>query len=96
MPANASLTDHADAGERLVRAASLVGDQEDFHVWRQRRNAWVGATAKLLAATGGHVESFREAASVSHPLSHWHQALEAELQAIRDAIDLLHAKSSVE
>ncbi len=96
IPANATLTDHADAGERLIRAASVVGDQEDFHVWRQRRNAWVSATSKLLAATGAHVEGFRVSASVAHPQSHWHAALDAEVQAVSNAVVRLRAQASAD
>jgi hypothetical protein len=83
-------------GERLANASSLVGDQDDFHAWRQQRNEWIAAVGASLieAGMGQEVEDFRCEATVRQPFSHWHFALDAEVNAVCGALHELRRRIS--
>jgi hypothetical protein len=78
-------------GEELVGLTSLVGDQDDLHTWRQKRNAWVTQTAAVLAVVAGDAAAgaFRACATVNRPLTGWHMAITGELRILRQALELL-------
>jgi hypothetical protein len=82
------------SGERLLLAAEQVGDQESFHAWRQKRNAWVRGVTYALAGEDvrGPAERFRAVARVERPLVGWRAALPGEVEAIRDAVGALERK----
>jgi hypothetical protein len=82
------------SGDRLLRAAEQVGDQEAFHAWRQKRNAWVRGVTYALAGQDvrGPAERFRAVARVERPLVGWSAALPGEAEAIRDAVGALERK----
>lgn len=90
----AALIEHLQRGEQLVGSASLVGDQDDFHIWRQKRNAWVRDAANALTTSHGdeHAEQLRAAARAAIPLSHWHAALDAEVEAARAAVEAVRSR----
>jgi len=75
-------------GEKLANASSLVGDQADFHAWRHQRNEWISAVSVGLAEAGmkEEAEDFLREATVRQPFSHWHFALDAEVNAVCGAI----------
>jgi hypothetical protein len=82
------------SGDRLLKAAEQVGDQDAFHAWRQKRNAWVRGVTYALAGQDvrGPAERFRAVARVERPLVGWHAALPGEVEAIRDAVAALERK----
>lgn len=83
-------TETLERGERLLASASMVGDQDDFEAWREKRDAWVRGAATTLATCGGHdIETFRASASATRAAIHWHVALDAEIQAVRSALESL-------
>lgn len=75
-------------GEKLANASSLVGDQDDFHAWRNQRNEWIATVTASLIAVGksDEAEDFRREATVRQPFSHWHFALDAEVNAVCAAL----------
>jgi hypothetical protein len=85
------LTGLVASGERLIEAATMIGDQEDFHVWRQQRNAWSRGVAYALARddVSGRAEQFKAFPWVERPLAGWRAALPGEVQAVRDAVAAL-------
>jgi hypothetical protein len=76
-------------GEKLAKASSLVGDQDDFHAWRSQRNEWIAAVSSRLTNDGMayEAEAFRRAALVRQPFSRWQLALDAEVDAVCAAVD---------
>ncbi len=83
---------HVAQGEHLVSRAAMIGDQDDFHIWRQHRNAWVRGAAFALASKpdgGRAAEEFRAAARVPKRLTDWRLGLPVEVEAARDAIETL-------
>ena len=68
----------------------MIGDQDDLHVWRRKRDAWVERAAGCIAthdASAAH--AFREAARVKRPLTGWQLAIPGELDALRAAVKFL-------
>ncbi len=86
------LTELIVSGERLASSAAMVGDQDDFHAWRSKRNAWIAdvsaALNRSMSVTGG-AASFREAVTVRRPLTGWRVGLEMELGSVQNALALL-------
>jgi hypothetical protein len=65
----------------------MIGDQDDLHVWRRKRNAWVErATGCIEARDASAVQAFRDAARVKRPLAGWQLAIPGELDALRAAV----------
>jgi hypothetical protein len=81
-------------GEKLASASSLVSDQDDFHAWRHQRNDWVATVSANLIEAGIEAEDFRREATVRQPFSHWHLALDAEVNAVCGAIHELRRSIS--
>jgi len=81
-------------GEKLASASSLVGDQDDFHAWRHQRNEWVAAVSASLIEAGmsDEAEDFPRQATVRQPFSHWHFALDAEVNAVCGAMHELRRR----
>ena len=75
-------------GEYVLHAARLVGDEEDFAIWRQSRRAWLAATADVLFA---HFPSERLEFGPRQPEPgiDWKRQYEAELRTVRDGVKLL-------
>lgn len=83
-------SEHIERGTRLLGAAAMVGDQDDFHTWRAKRNLWVErVTDSLLVHRPTDVETFRQVASTPQPRSTWHVALTDELERAKLALALL-------
>jgi predicted alpha/beta hydrolase len=78
-------------GEELLAAATMIGDQADFHVWRQKRNDWVAVTAAAIASStnGEAARTFLDAAHMPRPLAGWQQAIPAEADGIREALSVV-------
>jgi hypothetical protein len=85
------LAELVERGERLARAASMVGDQDDFHVWRDNRNAWVDATLLDLKDGRSPVEArtFLAAVSATHPGSGWQLTLPEKLASVEQGVTVL-------
>jgi hypothetical protein len=95
-PPNPKLDLYLTRGEKLASASSLVGDQHDFHAWRHQRNEWIATVGANLCAAGltDEAEDFRHAATVRQPFSHWHVALDVEVNAVCAAIHDLRRRIS--
>ena len=67
--------------------AAMIGDQDDLHVWRRKRNAWVERAAGCIGAhDASAAQAFREAARVKRRLTEWQLAILVELDALRAAV----------
>jgi hypothetical protein len=79
-------------GGELLGIATMIGDQDDLHVWRSKRDAWVERTAHAVEAhDASAVKAFREAARVKRPLAGWQLAMPTELDSLRAAVQFLRA-----
>jgi hypothetical protein len=78
-------------GELLIATAAMIGDQEDLHIWRARRNEWVEEASVVLETHFGPLaaEAVRATARVSEPHSGWQVALPKETDRLRAAVDVL-------
>jgi hypothetical protein len=87
------LAEQVARGAELVGMARMIGDQDDFQIWRHRRNNWLRQTAMVLAADerSGPTEWFREIASAGPRLSDWRDALRVEVDAVDAATDRLRS-----
>jgi hypothetical protein len=88
---------HLAWADRLAHAGTMVGDQHDFHIWRQRRNSWIADTfeALLAMAMDDVAAAFRAAATARRPLVGWEAALPAEIAAVEDAARILAALPAI-
>ena len=79
-------------GEALVQRASLVGDSSDYESWRAARNQWISSTTQALEHMyGGDSQSAELTQTVTAPGGgqSWQQQYAADLQAVKDAVQLL-------
>ncbi len=89
------LAEHRSKGEYLVHSARMVGDEDDYAVWRQGRRAWTDATAATIE------EVFSDAVAADFcrtcadpPLGEiWKRQYERELRSIGAALQRLAALS---
>jgi hypothetical protein len=87
---------HIEKGERLLCAANMVGDRDDFDVWHHRRKAWIKLTMAALANVfdaGRPAKEFGHAASPARDGGGWHEHLSIEREGLLDAIQVLSAFS---
>jgi hypothetical protein len=87
----APLAELVERGERLARSASMVGDQDDFHVWRASRNEWVDATLLDLKHRRSPVlaKTFLAAVCATHPRSRWQIVLPEEVACVEQGVAVL-------
>lgn len=69
----------------------MVGDEFDFHVWRQRRKAWAeNAITQLSAIAGPELAAELRATAFSpRRLDVWPDALSAEVAAVARVAQML-------
>jgi hypothetical protein len=86
------LAEHCSRGEYVLHSARMVGDEDDYSIWRMSRLAWREEVAAVL------VESLPEEASVrflticASPMDSsggWKRVYEAELRTVNEGLALL-------
>jgi hypothetical protein len=80
-------------GERLVGLSSMVGNAEDFQVWRAQRRAWSIHTCRVLAEERGEstAQAFERVAGEAPCGGLLAEDLPLELQRVREALDVLRS-----
>jgi hypothetical protein len=69
---------------------TMIGDQDDLHVWRSKRNAWVECAAGCIETRdAAAARAFREAARVKRPRAGWQLAIPGEIDALRAAVQFV-------
>jgi predicted nucleotide-binding protein len=79
-------------GQALVQRASLVGDFSDYESWKAARNQWVEPTAQALEHMydgSSQAAEFTQTIKTSANGQRWQQQYAADLDAVKEAIDLL-------
>ena len=87
------LAAHIATGERLIGMSMMVGDHQDFHVWRTHRTAWASETRTALATHRGDApaRTFERVASEAPAAGMLAEDLPLELQRVREALDILRS-----
>jgi hypothetical protein len=80
-------------GEYLLESARMVGDEDDYAVWKQSRLGWSATVAAILAGLRS-IRGPQHPAPDHSPDAHlnWKQSYEAELRSVRSDL-LLIAKA---
>jgi len=84
------LAERRSDGEYVLHSARLVGDEDDYSVWRQSRRAWLAATADSLFAHFPAAEldlGPRETTAGTD----WKRQYEVELRNVREGLRLIEA-----
>jgi hypothetical protein len=77
-------------GGELLGLATMIGDQNDLHVWRSKRDAWLGRAAERIEShDAGAARSFRDVTRVERPQAALQPLHAGELDGLRAAIHFL-------
>jgi hypothetical protein len=85
------LAEHCSRGEYVLHSARMVGDEDDYAVWRMSRLAWREDVAAALAGDfpeDAHVK-FLSACASPAPSGGWKRVYEAELRTVNEGLSLL-------
>jgi hypothetical protein len=85
-----ALTEHHSHGEYLLQSARMVGDLDDYMIWRSGRNAWRDTAATVISdySTEQAME-FRKVCHVPSDIESWKRQYELELRTLQDGLELL-------
>jgi hypothetical protein len=80
-------------GERLIGMSSMVGNAQDFQVWRAQRRAWSIETCQAVAERRGPstAQAFERVAGEAPCGGVLAEDLPLELQRVREALDVLRS-----
>jgi len=85
------MPDRARRGEKIVSAATFVGDLDDLDLWRRKRTTWAGEAGNVLRdlvpAAGLH--EFERLAGQPATVGSLHEDLPFEVHRLREAVELL-------
>jgi hypothetical protein len=85
------LAEHCSRGEYVLHAARMVGDEDDYAVWRMSRLAWREEVATVLVdgfPEDARVKFLTACASPEHG-GGWKRVYEAELRTVNQGLALL-------
>jgi hypothetical protein len=87
-----ALTEHHSHGEYLLQSARMVGDIDDYMIWRSGRNAWRDTAATVISdySTEQAIE-FRKVCHVPSDIESWRRQYELELRTLQEGLELLVA-----
>jgi hypothetical protein len=87
-----ALTEHHSHGEYLLESARMVGDIDDYVIWRSGRNAWRDTAATVISdySTEQAME-FRKVCHVPSDIESWKRQYELELGTLQEGLELLLA-----
>jgi hypothetical protein len=84
------LAEHRSDGEDVLHAARLVGDEDDYSIWRQSRRVWLAATADVLCS---HFPTETLELDPVDPVNSagadWKRQYDSELRTVREGLRLL-------
>ena len=85
---------HLERGDYLLQSAAMVADAHDLHIWRQKRDRWINATAASLVdeVGAGASTEFRAVASLRSPFAEWSTALVVEERALLAGLEALRSR----
>jgi hypothetical protein len=80
-------------GERLIGLSSMVGNAQDFQVWRAERRAWSIQACRAVAEKRGSstAQAFERVAGEAPCGGLLAEDLPLELQRVREALDVLRS-----
>jgi hypothetical protein len=78
-------------GERLIEMSSMVGNAQDFQLWRAQRRAWSIETCRVVSEERGSstAQAFERVAGEAPSGGLLAEDLPLELQRVREALDVL-------
>ena len=78
-------------GEYLLHSAKMVGDEEDYFIWRSSCRAWIDSGSPKIAATFGEDAGaeFDRSCRARVQKADWKRQYEFELRTINAALGVL-------
>jgi hypothetical protein len=87
------LAEHCSRGEYVLHSARMVGDEDDYSIWRMSRLAWREEVAAELVEgfpAEGSLRFLTICASPTNSSGGWKRVYEAELRTVNDGLALLN------
>jgi hypothetical protein len=80
-------------GEKVVNAATFVGDHDDLDLWRRKRADWVRDVGNLIRdlVPAQALHELEQLASQPPTTGKLYEDLPLEIQRLREAVELLRA-----
>ena len=90
---NTALMDQIARGEKIVSAATFVGDRDDLDLWRRKRASWASDVVKCLRdrVDAETLHGFERAVRQPPVVGVLHEDLPVEVEYLREAVDLVRS-----
>lgn len=90
---NPEIFDQIRRGERIVSAATFVGDRDDLDLWRRKRASWAGDVINCLRdrVDAETLHGFERAVRQPPVVGDLHEDLPVEVEYLREALDLVRS-----
>jgi hypothetical protein len=90
---NSVIADQIIRGEKIVSAATFVGDSDDLDLWRRKRAAWAGEVINCLRdrVAAEILHGFERAVRQPPIVGSLHEDLPVEVEYLREALDVVRS-----